>query len=87
MLAKYQMVDRNDGCRLKGFWIRDMTGKAVAIGAEGAFLRILAKRYTNDTDFVSAAERLAGLTASLPPAQAVPLTKSLTSCVPNDFRR
>jgi hypothetical protein len=87
MLAKYQMVDRNDECRLKGFWICDRTGKAVAIGAEGAFLRILAKRYANDTDLVRAAERLASLTASLPSAEAAPLTKSRTFSAPNASRR
>jgi hypothetical protein len=84
MLAKYQMADKNSGCRLKGFWIRDKTRKAVAIGAEGAFLRMLAKRYANDTDLVRAAERLSGLTASLPSAEAAPLTKSRASSAPND---
>lgn len=61
-IVKEQMVDKRSGKHLNGFFVRNRTGKALAIGADGAFVFMMYKRYANDKPLVAAIERLVGMT-------------------------
>lgn len=63
MLTIDQFQDMRTGARLRGFFVRNGTGKILATGAAGAFLVMRHGRYANDRPLVEKIERMTGLQA------------------------
>jgi hypothetical protein len=61
MLWIDQLRNCKTGELLKGFFVRNKAHKILALGAEGCFVQMSAKRYQNDLDLVAKVARLTGL--------------------------
>lgn len=65
MLHLEQMINVATHQPLRGFVVRNKTGKVMAMGATGSFVIMNARRYERDRDMVAKVERLTSLTVRL----------------------